>query len=91
MLAQISAQTEGFSYAQVREAFILGGQLAFQRGADEIDGADLLEACRLVRMEGQTVGGRGDGRGVGFALSTGLSGNGGATDEAWKGSDAPRE
>jgi len=73
VLTQISTHTEDFSYAQVREAYILGGQLAFQRGADEINGADLLEACRLVRVEGQTVGHRVDGRGVGFALSAGLA------------------
>jgi hypothetical protein len=45
-------QTEGFSYAQVREAFILAGQLALQRRAEEISREDLTGGIGLVRGEG---------------------------------------
>jgi hypothetical protein len=65
-LARGAEASEGFSFAQVREAFILAGQLAFQRGAESIGADDLLEGIRLVRGEGQAVGQRPDGRAVGF-------------------------
>jgi hypothetical protein len=66
-VAPATEQSDGFSFAQVREAFILAGQLAFQHGAEAIGGNDLLDAIRLVRGEGQAVGQRLDGRVVGFA------------------------
>jgi ATP-dependent 26S proteasome regulatory subunit len=65
-VARGAAALEGFSFAQVCEAFILAGQLAFQRGGDTISSDDLLEGIRLVRGEGQAVGQRADGRAVGF-------------------------
>jgi len=67
-LLEVGRQTDGLSFAQLREAFILAGHLAYQRGGERIDGAGLLEAVRLVRGEGQVVGARLDGRGMGFEL-----------------------
>jgi hypothetical protein len=69
-LALAGVQTEGFSFAQVREAYIVGGQFAFQRGRDAIDRDDLLEGIRRVRGEGHAVGERADGRVVGFGHAT---------------------
>jgi hypothetical protein len=65
-VARGAEASDGFSFAQVREAFILAGQLAFQRGGDTIGADNLLEGIRLVRGEGQAVGQRADGRTVGF-------------------------
>ena len=62
-------ETDGFSFAQLREAYILAGQFSFGRGDEAIRADDLLEGIRLVRVEAQTVGNRLDGRGVGFGVS----------------------
>jgi ATP-dependent 26S proteasome regulatory subunit len=40
--------TDGFSFAQLREAYILAGQLAFSRQA-EIQPSDLAESILLIR------------------------------------------
>jgi hypothetical protein len=66
-LPTLAAAMEDFSYAQVRETFILAGQLAFGGGRDDIASEDLLHATELVRGEGRAVASRADGRGVGFA------------------------
>jgi hypothetical protein len=66
-VARGAEASEGFSFAQVREAFILAGQLAFQRSDETIGVDDFLEGIRLVRGEGQAVGERPDGRAVGFS------------------------
>ena len=47
-LGQVVAESEGYSYAQVREAFIIGGQFAFGRG-DDIASCDLLEGMRALK------------------------------------------
>lgn len=47
-LEQPVLASEGFSFAQLREAYILAAQAAFQRNAD-IDTADLLEGVRRLR------------------------------------------
>jgi hypothetical protein len=65
-VALAAEESDGLSFAQVREAFILAAQLAFQRGGDAVGRDDLLEGVRLVRGEGQAVGHRADGRMVGF-------------------------
>ena len=39
-------QTEGFSFAQLRETYILGAQSAFEHGRD-IGVADVIEAIEL--------------------------------------------
>jgi ATP-dependent 26S proteasome regulatory subunit len=70
VLPQVAAETDGFSHAQIREAFILAGQLAFQREHEHIDRDNLIEACRLVRGEYQAVGHRVEARTVGFDVST---------------------
>ena len=68
-LARAASEADGFSFAQLREGYILAGQLAFGREGEEIRPEDLLEGIRIVRVEAQTVGSRLDGRGVGFGLS----------------------
>ena len=67
-------ETDGFSFAQLREGYILAGQFAFGREGGEVRPEDLLEGIRMVRVEAQTVGSRLDGRGVGFGLSVSQTG-----------------
>ena len=65
-LRTAAGETDGFSFAQLREAYILAGQLAFERGDEQIGRADIINAIRLVRGERQAVIGHPAGRGVGF-------------------------
>jgi len=62
-------ETDGFSFAQLREGYILAGQFSFERADEAIRAGDLLEGIRVVRIDAQMVGSRLDGRGVGFGLS----------------------
>lgn len=73
-LARAASETDGFSFAQLREGYILAGQLAFRREGEEVRPEDLLEGIRMIRVEAQTVGSRLDGRGVGFGLSVSQTG-----------------
>lgn len=59
-------QSNGFSFAQIREAYILAGQLAFQRGDEEIRGEDLLQGIAGVSNAPNGAGGRLGERGAGF-------------------------
>lgn len=70
-LTMAVSETDGFSFAQLREGYILAGQCSFERGDEAICAGDLLEGIRHVRVDAQTVGSRLDGRGVGFSLSAG--------------------
>ena len=54
-------------FAQIREAYILAGQLAFDRGGD-LTPDDLVEAASHMRREGRRITASVDGRAVGFAL-----------------------
>lgn len=62
-------ESDGFSFAQLREGYILAGQFSFGRGDTALRADDLLEGIRVVRIDAQMVGNRLDGRGVGFAGS----------------------
>lgn len=62
-------ETDGFSFAQLREGYILAGQFSFGRSDEAIRADDLLEGIRLVRVDAQMVSSRLDGRGVGFGVS----------------------
>jgi ATP-dependent 26S proteasome regulatory subunit len=55
-LEKIAADMDGFSYAQVRETFILAGQLAFGTHQGDISERHLMQALALVRGESWTVG-----------------------------------
>lgn len=44
----LTEEAEGFSFAQLREAFIMAGQFAFERG-DDISVAGLLGGVRALR------------------------------------------
>jgi hypothetical protein len=67
LAAQAAASgMERFSFAQVREAYILAGQSAFDRGED-VSPDDLVEAARQMRREGRRLSVNGDG-GVGFTM-----------------------
>jgi len=59
--------SEGFSYAQLREAYILAGQIAFQRDNEEIRGADLLEGVTGVKCSANGMNGQLGEKGTGFA------------------------
>ena len=56
-----------FSFAQVREAYILAGQFAFARDGD-VTPDDLVQAAQEIRREGRRLSARADGRGVGFSM-----------------------
>ena len=43
------ALSDGFSFAQLRESYILAGQCAFQRDHEEIGDEELLEGVRRVK------------------------------------------
>lgn len=43
-------KTEGFSFAQLRETYILGAQAAFEHGR-EVSVADVIEAVHFKRRE----------------------------------------
>jgi hypothetical protein len=66
-------QSEGFSFAQLREAYILAGQNAFQRGDKQIRADDLIEGIAAVRNGANGSAGRLGERETGFASFT--SGN----------------
>jgi ATP-dependent 26S proteasome regulatory subunit len=68
-LSKAVNETDGFSFAQLREGYILAGQFAFERGDEAIRAGDLLEGIRILRIDAAMVGSRLDGRGVGFGLS----------------------
>jgi len=76
IVAEAAVESDGFSFAQIREAYIAAGQLAFQRDADTVRRDDLLDGIRLVRGETLASGWRADGKVAGFAAahSDGLAG-----------------
>jgi hypothetical protein len=62
-----AAQSEDFSFAQLREAYILAGQIAFQRHDEEIRGEDLLKGVKCVKNSANGMGGQLGEKGTGFA------------------------
>jgi hypothetical protein len=48
-LSQPITESEGFSFAQLREAYVLAAQVAFQRN-DDIRADDLLSGIRTLRQ-----------------------------------------
>jgi len=63
-----AAESAGFSFAQLREAYILAGQVSFSRADDEITGGDLLEGIRTLRNGVGRIGGKLGCRETGFAV-----------------------
>lgn len=59
--------SEGFSFAQLREAYILAGQIAFQRDDEGIRGEDLLEGVAGVKRSANGANGQLSEREAGFA------------------------
>lgn len=53
-MAQAVSQSDGLSFAQLREAYILAGQHAFDRD-NQITGSDLLNGIKLLRDGGKLV------------------------------------
>lgn len=43
------SESSGFSFAQLREAFVIAGQRAFERHCDTVSEADLLAGIRMLR------------------------------------------
>jgi hypothetical protein len=64
-LAAAARQCNRFSFAQVRESYVVGGQFAFERDG-EVTLEELLEGILLVKHEGILTAGRSDGREIGF-------------------------
>jgi cell division protease FtsH len=56
-----------FSFAQIREAYILAGQFAFDCG-NEITANDLTKAAKQLRLEGKRISRSADNGGVGFSI-----------------------
>lgn len=68
-VSAVSKASEGFSFAQLREAYILAGQLTFQRDGEQIRGEDLLDGVRGLRNWDNGMHGRLGERGSGFISS----------------------
>jgi ATP-dependent 26S proteasome regulatory subunit len=56
-----------FSFAQIREAYILAGQFAFNCGS-EITANDMARAAKQLRQEGQRINRHTENGGVGFSI-----------------------
>jgi len=65
--AAAASTMDRFSFAQVREAYILAGQCAFDRG-DDVALDDLVQAVRQMRREGRRLTTNGNGHGLGFSM-----------------------
>jgi ATP-dependent 26S proteasome regulatory subunit len=65
--AAAAAAMDRFSFAQVREAYILAGQFAFDRDGDVMPD-DLVQAAQQMRTESRRLSAKVDGRGVGFSM-----------------------
>lgn len=65
--AEAAAAMDRFSFAQVREAYILAGQSAFDRG-DDVTPDGLVQAAQQMRGEGRRLSAKVDGSGVGFSM-----------------------
>ena len=65
--ASAAAAMDRFSFNQVREAYILPGQFAFDRDQD-VTPDDLVQAAQQMRMEGRRLSAKVDGHGVGFSM-----------------------
>jgi ATP-dependent 26S proteasome regulatory subunit len=65
--AEASLELDRFSFAQIRESYILAGQFAFDRG-DELTAKDLAKAARQIRREGKRLNGNGQNGAVGFSI-----------------------
>jgi ATPase family associated with various cellular activities (AAA) len=72
-IAAAAQQSDGLSFAQIREAYILAGQFAFQRGDERIHSEDLLEGTAAVRDGATGVSGRLGARAAGFTSPTSAS------------------
>ena len=66
--AEASLAMDRFSFAQVRETYILAGQLAFEAG-DEITATNLAQAAKQLRREGKRVNSNGHDGFVGFSVA----------------------
>jgi ATP-dependent 26S proteasome regulatory subunit len=66
--AVAAAAMDRFSFAQVREAYILAGQFAFDRG-DDVTSDDLVQAASHMGKEGRRRNSKADGCGVGFSMN----------------------
>jgi hypothetical protein len=65
--AEASLAMDRFSFAQLREAYILAGQLAFECG-NEITAGKLAAAARPLRREGKHINANGQNGAVGFSM-----------------------
>jgi ATP-dependent 26S proteasome regulatory subunit len=65
--AVAAAAMDRFSFAQVKEAYVLAGQFAFDRG-DDVTSADLVQAAGQMRSEERRRRAKADGCGVGFSV-----------------------
>jgi hypothetical protein len=63
-------QSEGFSFAQIREAYVLAGQCAFQRGDDKVLADDVMQGIAGVRNAVNGSAGRFGEGGAGFAAAS---------------------
>jgi ATP-dependent 26S proteasome regulatory subunit len=66
--ASAATTMDSFSFAQVREAYILAGQCAFDRG-DDVTLDDLVRAVHQMRREGRLLSTNGGGNDVGFSVN----------------------
>jgi len=69
-IATAAKQSEGFSFAQIREAYVLAGQSAFQCGVEPILADDIMRGIEGVRNAANGSAGRFGERGTGFVAAT---------------------
>ena len=65
-IRRAAEESDGFSFAQLREAYILAGQMAFERNDEEIRGEDLVESVRRLGNSANGASGQLSGRDAGF-------------------------
>jgi ATP-dependent 26S proteasome regulatory subunit len=70
-IAWAAKRTEGLSFAEVRECYVLAGQLAFARGDEHVVNEDLKAAILHLCGESQTLGDQAYGRAAGFEAISG--------------------
>jgi hypothetical protein len=66
VLEATAQESDGLSFAQLREAFIVGSQRAFDRGDENIEQGDVVEGVRRLRSEWFQTGKRVSHRSAGF-------------------------
>jgi ATPase family protein associated with various cellular activities (AAA) len=69
-VALVADKATDLSYAQIREVYIMAGQMASMRQDEQIRCEDFLEGIRLLNSENTSLGGRSGSGNMGFGAGT---------------------